>query len=448
MNKFESSFSFCYNPDKLECVKNNIMARIDVNPLAGFRDFLPSEMILRNEIIEKIKNVFECYGFEPLETPAIEKLEILQGKYGEEEKLIYKFEDLGGRKIALRYDLTVPLARVIARFPELPKPFKRYQISRVWRYDRPQKGRYREFWQCDVDIVGTKEIIADAECLKVAYVALKEIGLNNFVFRINNRKLMDALLEKIGIKDEKLKIEALRAIDKLDKIGIEGVKKELKKRGLEKFANKIVEIIEKLKSLREIEKFVGKNKGIEEIEELFKYAKMFEIPEDCLKFDLSLVRGLDYYTGNVFEIWSGEFDKSIGGGGRYDDLIGIFYGEKIPAVGISLGLERIIEILRNKIKMGKSVVNVYVGVTNFSDKLIKEAIKIAEKLRSKKIKTRVCLKSINLYKQLEIANKLGIKYFILVGEKELKEGCVRIKNLEKRIEEKIKIDEIEKIIEK
>ena len=179
MNKFESSFSFCYNPDKLECVKNNIMARIDVNPLAGFRDFLPSEMILRNEIIEKIKNVFECYGFEPLETPAIEKLEILQGKYGEEEKLIYKFEDLGGRKIALRYDLTVPLARVIARFPELPKPFKRYQISRVWRYDRPQKGRYREFWQCDVDIAGSKNMSADAEIIDCTMTTIEELGFTD-----------------------------------------------------------------------------------------------------------------------------------------------------------------------------------------------------------------------------------------------------------------------------
>lgn len=418
------------------------MVKFDVNPTPGTRDFLPEDMIIREKIIEKIKSVFRTYGFDPIETPVFEKLEILEGKYGEDEKLIYKFEDLGGRKLGLRYDLTVPLARVVARFPGIPKPFKRYHISRVWRFDRPQKGRYREFWQCDIDIVGTSEIVADAEVLKVAFTALKKIGMEDFFFRINNRKILFGFAEYLGF-DENNAIEIFRSIDKLDKIGLKGVKKELKQKG---FADEIIKRVEEFISIKgsnsdriqKVEKILSSSKiakeGIEEVKQLVKHAKYFGLDEKLIVFDTSLVRGLDYYTGNVFEIWSSKFSRAIGGGGRYNKLVGIFSNQDIPAVGISLGLEPIIDLMKenNLIEKEKTYTKVFVAFTDLNEKILEYGIKIAEKLRENGIPTKINLTRRRISKQLEYADKLGIPIVFVIGSKEVENSTVQLKLMKER----------------
>ncbi|MCD6482961.1 MAG: histidine--tRNA ligase, partial [Candidatus Aenigmarchaeota archaeon] len=411
-------------------------------PVPGTRDFLPEDMILREKIIEKIKSVFRLYGFDPIETPVFEKLEILEGKYGEEERLIYKFEDLGGRKLGLRYDLTVPLARIISRFPGIPKPFKRYHISRVWRFDRPQKGRYREFWQCDVDIVGSKEIIADAEVIRVAYVALKKIGMDNFFFRVNNRKILTAFAKSLGL-DESKSVEMFRSVDKLDKIGKNGVKKELFKKGFdENTIGQVMEFIsiegsneEKIEKIRKmLSGYSEAIDGLNELQQLIKYAEYFGVESKLIVFDTSLVRGLDYYTGNVFEIWSKEFSRAIGGGGRYDKLIGMFSSQDIPAVGISLGIDPIIDLMKdnNLIDTEKTYAKVFVAFTDFDDKIVKYGLKIAEELRNDGIPTKVNLTKRRISKQLEYADKLNIPFVLIIGNNEVENSTVQLKLMKER----------------
>ena len=418
------------------------MVKFDVNPVPGTRDFLPEDMILREKIIEKIKSVFRLYGFDPIETPVFEKLEILEGKYGEEERLIYKFEDLGGRKLGLRYDLTVPLARIISRFPGIPKPFKRYHISRVWRFDRPQRGRYREFWQCDVDIVGSKEIIADAEVIRVAYVALKKIGMDNFFFRVNNRKILTAFAKSLGL-DESKSIEIFRAVDKLDKIGKDGVKKELLKKGFdEDIVNQVMEFIsieggneDKIEKIREmLSDYSEAIDGLDELQQLIKYAEYFGVESKLIIFDTSLVRGLDYYTGSVFEIWSKEFSRAIGGGGRYDKLIGMFSSQDIPAVGISLGIDPIIDLMKgnNLVEIEKTYAKVFVAFTDFDDRILEYGLKIAEELRNNGIPTKVNLTKRRISKQLEYADKLSIPLVLIIGNNEVENSTVQLKLMKER----------------
>ncbi|MBN2518678.1 MAG: histidine--tRNA ligase [Candidatus Altiarchaeota archaeon] len=392
----------------------------------GTRDFLPEEMIGRQETIEKIRSVFEVYGFSPSETPAFEYAELLEGKYGEEEKLIYKFEDMGGRKLALRYDLTVPLVRLFGS-NALTTPFKRYCIARVWRFDRPQKGRYREFWQCDVDIVGSKSMMADAEVVACAIDALEAVGLKEFKFKINNRKLLDAIMKKVGIPEGK-ELEAFRALDKLEKFGVDQVRKEFKERGID--AKKGAELLEflKLGDLGEIEKNIGGNEGINELREILDYLKAVGKDKRVL-VDLSMARGLDYYTGPIFEVEEGSYG-SIAGGGRYDNLIKRITGKDAPATGISLGIERILEVLKEKgvIKDRKTLAQVYVLCVDDESK--KEALQIVDKLRTAGIPTETDVVGRNFSNQLKYVDKQGVKRVIIVGQKDLKEGKVTIKNME------------------
>ncbi len=402
---------------------------MDLNPLKGMRDFEPKDMIIREKIMRIARNIFERYGFDPLETPAIESLNILTGKYGEDEKLIWRFKDLGERDVALRYDLTVPLARFVAKKKRLPMPFKRYQIGRVWRYDNPQRGRYREFWQCDVDTVGSSDMYSDAEIIQVIYESLKAIGIDNFIIKLNNRKLSDGILELCGVPKEKVK-EALRSIDKLDKIGVEGVKKELYDKGFDE--EKILEFISK--DMGEIPKLneVGEE-GRKELEEIADYLKAMNVK---FKIDLSIARGLDYYTGMVFEVVVPESGVgSISAGGRYDDLIGIFLGQKIPAVGGSLGIERIADILSNEKTTKKDILVIPINV----DK--REIIPLVEKLRDK-YNVDVSMKR-DIKKSMHYAESVGIRYVCLMGKKEISSGRVKIKKLDTGEEKEMDINSVE-----
>jgi histidyl-tRNA synthetase len=389
----------------------------------GTRDFLPHEMVKRQEVIDRIRASFESYGFSPAETPAFEYAELLEGKYGEDEKLIYKFEDLGGRKLALRYDLTVPLVRVVS-MNQLTMPYKRYCISRVWRFDRPQKGRFREFWQCDIDVVGVSEMTADAEVIACAIDAFEAIGLKGFRFRVNNRKMLDEILKKLGVEKAK-EIEVFRALDKLGKIGEKGVRKELKslpKEQLEKIMNVI-----KIRDLGGVENIIGNSEGVKETKRLFKLVEAYGKGVDL---DLSMVRGLDYYTGPIFEVALGDYG-SIAGGGRYDRIIGKISGkEDVPAVGISLGIERIIEVMREKDLLSKRKSAAKIYVLRADSESEKESLKIVQNLRKAGLSVMSDLLGRNFSGQMKYANKLGVDKVIIVGQKDLKEGKVTVKDME------------------
>jgi len=409
----------------------------------GTRDFLPEEMIGRQEVIDRIKGVFETYGFSPFETPAFEYAEVLEGKYGEEEKLIYRFEDLGGRKLALRYDLTVPLARVFAS-NAIQTPFKRYCISRVWRFDRPQKGRYREFWQCDVDVVGSNSMKADAEIIACAIDALQAIGLTDFRFKINNRKLLDKILRAVGIPENK-DIDAFRAIDKLEKKGLRNVVKELAERGIDNQQGKELLNLMEITDLAEIESKIGSCEGINELKEIFSILKKIKKDKN-VSLDLSMVRGLDYYTGPIFEVGLGDYG-SIAGGGRYDKLIAGF-GKEAPAVGISLGIERILAVMGESGLLDKkrSVADVFVLCADKESSA--EAFKVADELRRDKIKTDIDLSGRNFSNQLKYADRQGIKKVVIVGQKGLKEKMVTIKNMESGEQVDVSLERLNKEIKK
>ncbi|MBD3262895.1 histidine--tRNA ligase, partial [Candidatus Woesearchaeota archaeon] len=339
-----------------------------------------------------------------------------------EEKQIYKFKDRGGRAVVMRPEKTPSLARIIASNPNIPKPLKLYNVGRVWRYDRPQKGRYREFWQVDLDIIGSTNPISDAEILACTNAALKAIGLKKFKFRISSRKLANQLLEKAGVS-KKLISFALRTIDKLDKIGEDGVGAELRKKGVSKESvATLLGFIRTKGSLRQVSKaFLIDDELMKELQKFEKNLKNYGIKNYV--WDLSLVRGLDYYTGFVFEVDAGKTIGSIAGGGRYDELIGIYSGKDIPATGIALGFERIIEILKAKPK--KTTAEVFVVPIQTK----KQSIKITEQLRKAGINTDIDLQERNISKNLSYASKSGIPYAAIIGKKELAKKKIRLRNM-------------------
>ncbi|HSK63948.1 MAG TPA: histidine--tRNA ligase, partial [Pyrinomonadaceae bacterium] len=348
------------------------MASTKTQPARGMRDFLPEDVRKREYVIGVVKEVYERYGFEPLETPAVENIETLMGKYGEEgNQLIFKIlkrgvhEGTGEADLALRYDLTVPLARVVAEYRDkLPKFFKRYQIQPVWRADRPARGRYREFYQCDVDVLGSRSMIVETEICAAASEVLTKLGFNDFCVRLNHRKALTGILAVAGVALEKHE-SALIALDKLDKIGREGVAKEFAARGINETAGVVLlnffsaltelghaaEIADQPQQalnraiLGRIVEFVGDNElgaqGVDELQSIIDFAKSTGISER-VKIDPSLARGLSYYTGAIMEINVKDLAGSLGGGGRYDNLVGMFSGQDVPACGFSLGLERIL----------------------------------------------------------------------------------------------------------
>lgn len=396
------------------------MNKMQARTLRGFRDFLPSQAKKRQWLIGKLRSVFESYGFEPLETPAIERAEILKGKYGEEEKLIYEFETKGKDKVALRYDQTVPLSRVINQYQnDLTFPFKRYQIQNVWRGENPQQGRYREFLQCDGDIVGSNSPISDAEILKLVLDIYKGIGLN-VTIRINDRENFKNIEKKY-----------ISAIDKLEKIGESQVLSEM--------INKGMNDADARKALSELQ---GRPQTIT-IKTILENLRQLGGEVDKVIYEPTLARGLDYYTGMIFETIVDGNVGSLCSGGRYDKLIGQFSGKDFPAVGFGLGFDRTFEVLEknNLISTPPSFVKVFVSI--FNKALKNKSLEIYKKLRDENINAEIYLdETAPLEKQLKYADKKKIPYSIILGPKEKEENKIVIRNMETGDQNTINIDEV------
>jgi histidyl-tRNA synthetase len=424
------------------------MNKDNIQPLKGFRDFLPEEAAARADVFARVRSVFARYGFLPLETPALEYGEILAGKYGDEgDKLMYQFKDQGERDVAMRYDLTVPLARVVAQYQnELAMPFKRYQIAPVWRADRPQKGRYREITQCDIDIVGTESLFADAEVIACLNAALSELGLRDVIIRVNNRKVLDGLMKASGIEAKKT-MAAIRSLDKLQKIGEDGVRGELAAAGVQKKqADKLFEFLgQGLEDASDIEEKLEEVKGAGELAELVEILLDMEVKN--YEVDLTLARGLDYYTGTIFEITAPDAAElgSIAGGGRYDQLIGMFAGKQIPAVGGSLGIDRVMTVLEELELVGAGAAS-EVLVCNLDEALEERYLAVTRQLRLAGIRTEFYYESVKLDKQLKYADKKNIKFVVLIGQNEAAKEEATVKNLSTGKQEVVKQKELGRVL--
>lgn len=420
---------------------NDSKQRPTVKPqvLKGFRDYLPEQMLLRNQVIGTITNVFEKHGFEPLDTPALEHYEVLAGKAGENEKLMYEFDDQGGRHVGLRYDLTVPLARVVAMHQnEIIVPFKRYHIAPVWRAEKPQRGRFREFWQCDVDIAGSAAMNADAEVISVLVDALNALRLPSFVIHISHRLLLERVAVAAGIDESRAGV-VYRSVDKLAKIGRDGVRAELESNNVPiEAAVRLLDLVaaeipqpDRLTSLRQ--HLASDSLGLSAVQEtatLLDLLAEMGISGDRYEFDLSLARGLDYYTGPVFEATVDEPKVgSVCGGGRYDGLVGTFLGRQVPATGLSLGLERLIEVVQefSLLPVAKSVAQ---AIVVSSPETFGEASKIARDLRSDGFHIDLSIQPNRGFgDQLKYADRRGIPLAIIAGEAEIERGVVSVKVL-------------------
>ncbi len=423
-------------------------------PPKGMRDFAPEIKILRDEVFKKIENVFKRYGFDPIETPIVESWEALKGKYGEEaeNRLIWRFQLPYSEKwFALRYDLTVPLARFYAeRRP--PLPFKRYHIDRVYRYENPQKGRYREFYQCDADVIGAKEPFADIEIIDMMADIFNEFKIPEYTIKLNDRRILKGTFEeKLGLGDSELMLKVFRTIDKLDKIGKRGVINELKNTGLsENKINYISEILETSNYKNEelidfLKKF--ENKEVKNGIKLFEAFMDYSNAKDRIKIDLSLVRGLDYYTGMIYEIVVEEPKiGSLSGGGRYDDLIGMFSGKNIPAVGGSIGVERLIDAgLETGIFKIEKYTIADVGIIPLSESVMKYAQEVASELRRNDVNTFIFYESTSPVKGIKRLERKKIKNAIFIGEDEVSKNTVTFQNLETRERKEYNFKELSKI---
>lgn len=407
--------------------------------LKGFRDYLPEHMLLRQQVLGIIRSVFERHGFEPLDTPALEYMEILTGKAGENEKLMYHFTDQGDREVGLRYDLTVPLARVVAMHQnDLVMPFKRYHMAPVWRAEKPQRGRFREFWQCDADIVGPGSALVDAEAISVLTDALQEIGLGRAVVAINHRKLLEALAEMAGVSSEQAPT-IYRSIDKLDKIGRDGVLADLTKNGVtEGAANQVLDIVTTTGANDELLDLAADRlqdipngvQAVEELQDLIDHIEQLGVSKNAYRIDLALARGIDYYTGPVYEAVVEEPKiGSVAGGGRYDGLVGSFLGRDIPATGISLGIERILEVIQefDLLPSRRSVADVMMV---YRQDTLADSAAIARELRNQGIRVdQSVLTRKGIGDQLKYADRRGIPFAIILGPDELARDEVSVKNL-------------------
>lgn len=404
-----------------------------VQTLKGFRDFLPKEKRTRNYVTKIIKETFELFGFEPIETPTLEYASLLMGKYGDEaDKLLYSFEDQGGRKVALRYDQTVPTSRVLSQYQnELPKYFRRYQIQNVFRADKPQKGRFREFTQCDCDIFESNSTIVDAELLAVYYFTYQNLGLKSIKLYINDRTtLMDTISPYATAKVDVFSI--IQTIDKLDKLSEEEITAELVGKGLyQTDAQAVLQDIATAKMSKSL------NEAVERAVEL-------GVSRDALVFTPTLARGLDYYTGIIFEGKVPEYSGgSVGGGGRYDKLIGELCGRDIKANGFAIGFDRTVEALIELNMIPESVnVSSQVLVTVFDESLVKNALATASFLRRNKIRTEVYPEIDKLNKQFKLANQKKIPYVVVIGEAEAQANKVQLKNMETGEQELLTIEAV------
>src|ERR671913_1987652 len=412
-----------------------------VRPARGMRDFLPEDVRRRQHVIAIVEDVYRRYGFEPLETPALENIETLTGKYGEEgNKLIFKVlrrgehESSGETDLALRYDLTVPLARVVAEHRgKLPKFFKRYQIQPVWRADRPARGRFREFYQCDVDAIGSRSAVVETELCAACAEVLKALGFGDFAIRLNHRQLLSGLLDAVGVP-EVLHASTLVALDKLDKIGADGVRQELSARGLAAdAASGVLAAFGEEAGLPDLERRVGDRaaarSALAELAQILEWSTA-TAAAGHVRLDPSLARGLSYYTGAIMEVAVPDLAGSLGGGGRYDGLIGMFSGEQIPACGFSLGLERILVVMteRGMFPPELATAAADVMVTLFEGEPLEEGLRLAHELRAAGRRVDVYPEPDKLGKQFKYAATRGFPYVVIMGDDEAARGEVTVKN--------------------
>jgi len=411
----------------------------------GTRDFSPEEKILRDKVVNTLKEVFELYGFAPLDTPILEKFDVLSSKYAGGAEILketFKLKDQGARELGLRYDLTVPLARYIGMNPTIKMPFKRYQVGEVFRDGPVASARYRQFTQCDVDVIGSNSMAADAEIVGLVYSAFSKLNLE-VVVKASNRGLLNDILDYCGVQKEKQEAVIL-SIDKLEKFGVNVVKEELKQQKIdESKINKIIDIInvkgDNREKIIQLKKILKNSEGLKEIEEMISYLKNMNCQAD---FDVSLARGLAYYTGTVIEavLKNSSIKSSVAGGGRYDNMIGSFLGKgSIPAVGISFGVDRIYDALveRQETKQ-KTNTKVYI----IPIKTLNESMKIAQQLRDAGINADIDLNDKGPSKNLEYANSLGTPYVVFVGKKELEENKVKLRDMKSGKEEMMKIEDV------
>ena len=432
--------------------------KVEPRTLPGFMELLPNDQIQFNNLMDKIRKSYEKFGFLPLDTPVIEMADVLLAKAGgETEKQIYRFNK-GENDLALRFDLTVPLAKYVCQYyNDITFPFKRYQIGKVYRGERPQKGRYREFYQCDIDIIGDGELnlINDAEIPSVIYTTIKELGFGDFTIRINNRKILNGLFAELEL--EKESVEIMRIIDKLEKIGKENVIKCLQdlKISNEKI-NKIMNFLEiegstdeKLNALKELdfsnELYI---QGVDELTEVVKNIRLFGVPDSNFKVDLTIARGLDYYTGTVYETFLNDYREigSICSGGRYDNLAEFYTDRKMPGVGVSIGLTRLFSKLSelNIIKENQNSISkvLVVSMVENNDR----AIEVGSILRNNGINTDVYLENKKIKAKFKYANKLNVPYVAIIGEEEEKNGTVSLKNMETGEQEELSIDRLIELV--
>ena len=425
-------------------------------PPKGTRDHFPGQLRAREHVVSTARRVFESFGYAPLETPAVERLDVLTGKYGDEaDQLIFRIlkrgaaGERGEADLGLRYDLTVPLARVMAANQDTPKPFKRYQIQPVWRAERPQKGRFREFVQCDVDCVGAASVLADAEMIALMHETLAALGFEKYRISVNHRRILSAFMDAAGVAAD-VHPAAIRAIDKLDKIGKEGVEKELAKAGTkEDEARHIISVLLESetanfdsyaeKASKAVAGSPGGRDGIAEMEKLAEYLGYYGVPGDVLSFDLHMARGLDYYTGPIFEVLVPEAGiGSVAGGGRYDHLIEQLGGPDLPATGTSLGLERIIAVVEERGDAAAEGAYADVLVAVYDEGCLRDALQIAADFRAAGVRCEVYLEpSAKLAKQFAYADAKGIPFVATAGPDEVAKGVVQLKDLAKRAQTEV-----------
>ncbi|MFA6016627.1 MAG: histidine--tRNA ligase [Patescibacteria group bacterium] len=429
--------------------------QIKVQKLAGFRDYFAEDVKIREYVINTFKKVFEKYGYEPLETPALENSNIFVGELGDEaEKLFYRFKDQGGRDIMLKYDVMTPMCRTVAEnINNIVFPYKRYQIQNVWRSEKPQKGRFREFTQCDADTIGSSSVICDAEFIQMGIEALTNIGFKEFRANINNRKLLSGIIQFAGASEKEF-IPICISVDKLPKIGRDLVKKELieKRKISPEVSEKILDVITLTGKTNEL---LGKLKkqlkdipvaieAIDELETIFNYFRTIKLDEKFYRFTPFIARGLAYYTGPVweFEILEGEVG-SVAGCGRYDNIIGKFVGKEVAATGGSFGIERLVEVIKSRKMINFSSTIAKVLVTIFDKDLFNNSLIVADELRKNNIST-ILYPVINekLDKQLKYANKKNIPYVIIIGPEEVSNGKLVLKDMKTGEQKTLIIEEL------
>lgn len=424
---------------------------ITARTLKGFRDFLPAQARERRRITGVIEKTFEAFGFLPLETPTLEYADVLTGKYGDEgEKLLYRFTDNGGRDVAMRYDLTVPLARVVAQYRALQKPFRRYQIAPVWRADNTQKGRFREFVQCDADVIGSKSMLADAEVILLYERILTALGVKNIAIRVNNRKLLNGLLQTLGITDEQI-VAVLRSLDKWEKMpGVNERTADLERAVSKPAAEQVLALLPESadeewgawtdRIAGSLKQSKRAQEGADELRAVVdRVCKQVRNPQCTVTASAWLARGLDYYTGTIFEAVLPEKPEfgSVGGGGRYDELIGRFTGTHVPAVGMSLGIDRLMAAMEELGLLQQGTATARVFLPLLSDELTDDVFRLAEMLRESGIAVETAYEASKLEKQLKYADALGIPLVVLFGTKERAADTVVIKDLRRRTQKTV-----------